>query len=177
MRKLLSITIILSILIITIQACNNRKAKNYNADGVLDDAGFNFIQNASEASLAEIEASTLAKKISKNPRIAKFADMLIIHHTQLGGELKQLQSQSQVNFADTISLDAQKNIAELAKKNGEDFDRGYINMMINDHKKTITLFNNARSKKPDPIDDFVKKNLSAIEAHLDSAKKIEKSLK
>lgn len=163
--------------LITIQACNNRKGKNYNTNGTLDDAGYTFIQTASETSLAEIEASTLAKKTSKNRRVLQFADMLIVHHTQLGGELKQLQSQSQLNFADTIGLDDQKTIAGLTKKSGDDFDKGYIKMMVDDHKRTVKLFNNAKSKKPDPIDSFVKKNLPVIEAHLDSAKAIASALK
>ena len=55
----------------------------------------------------------------------------------------------------TITDDQRKYIDKLSKKSGDDFDKPYVNMMVDDHKKDINAFKEAENN----VDDNDFKNL------------------
>jgi putative membrane protein len=167
------------------QSCQqNKHAKNYNQQEMnysnktsVDDQGLSLIKNGLEGGLTEIRASSLAKTHSSNPRIISFAGMMITDHTKVGNELKKIEADKQVQGKDVISDDHKHMIANLSSKSGVEFDRAYMQMMVNDHEQAVKLFSDAAENKSATIHDFAKKTLPVIQMHLDSARAINASLK
>lgn len=160
------------------QSClDNRHAKNYNDKTLTDDGGLFFIKNGIEGGLAEIKASGLAKTNSTNPKVISFANRMISDHTSADDELKKIEAAKMVDAHDTISMEHQKMITNLALKTGAAFDKAYITMMVADHEKAISLFNDATGNTSNLIQNFSRKVLPVIQMHLDSAKAISASLK
>ncbi len=177
MKKLLSLLTGV-VIIFTISSClDNKRAKNYNNNTVVDEAASSFIKQGLEAGLAEIKAAKIAETNSKNPRIISFAKMMITDHTQAGDELEKIGINKRVTEGDTINAAHQKLIANIATKTGADFDRAYIQMMVTDHQSAIKLFIEATADKSIDIQNFAKKTLPALKMHLDSADAICASLK
>ena len=163
---------------LVVQSCvDNKRAKNYNDKTLVDEGGLSFIKNGIEGGLTEIKASTIAQTTSKNMRVVNFAKMMITDHTSAGNELMKVESSKLMDKVDTISGDHQQMIAALAARSGADFDKAYMKMMIDDHKKTIQLFTDASYNTSQTIQNFAKKNLPVIRMHLDSANAIYTSLK
>ncbi|MEO6150341.1 MAG: DUF4142 domain-containing protein [Mucilaginibacter sp.] len=173
MRKLICIVLI----IVATQACTDRKGKNHNTKVLADEETTAFLNAASESGLTEIEASGLAQSRSKNPRVVKFAGMLIDHHTAIGEELHQIESDLMVDQHDTMSVDKQEAVAALSEKTGPEFDKAYITMMVDGHNKAVQLFEKGTASKGASVSSFAKKNLPMLKTHLDSAKAINASLK
>ena len=56
---------------------------------------------------------------------------------------------------------------------GEDFDKHYIDMMLNDHKEDIDEFKKeANNSNNDAFKSFAGKTLPTLQKHLDSAQAI-----
>ena len=174
-------TVLLGLLALSLcymEACqDNRKARNYNNKTLVDDSGLRFIHDANEAGLTEITAANVAIKTSRNPRVINFAKMMIMEHTAVGNGLKKLATDKYVSINDSITTEHQAMVKTLASKQGSAFDKAYMQMMVTDHQKAITIFHDATNNTNKALNTFARENLSKLTMHLDSAKAILASLK
>ena len=134
-----------------------------------------FAVNTANAGMTEIRASTLAEQQATDPDIKKYAAMMIKDHTAAADALKMVASKKNLTLPSDISTDAQKDIADLQKKTGKDFDKAYIKMMVSDHKKVIKSFEDESKNGSDAdIRAFTDNTLHTLRHHLDEAQKCEK---
>ena len=69
----------------------------------------------------------------------------------------------------------QKMVDNMRNKSGSDFDKSYINMMINDHVEDIANFKKEASGGKDAdISSFATRTLPTLQKHLDAAKAAQK---
>lgn len=153
------------------QACQDKKGKNYNQaqddkDGVL------FIKNGIEGGLMEIKASGMVITKSNNQKVIGLAKMIIDDHTQFGDDLKKLETDEKITETDTISQAHQLQLKDLEKKNGTEFDKAYLQMIVVDHEDAVRLFTNATTNADSKIRKVAAQNLPIIKMHLDSANAI-----
>ena len=68
-------------------------------------------------------------------------------------------------------------IDDLKMKTGKDFDKAYMDMMINDHEQDIKDFKKeADNGKDAVISSYATKILPVLQRHLDAAKTIRKAV-
>ncbi|WP_374949280.1 DUF4142 domain-containing protein [Mucilaginibacter sp.] len=160
------------------QACNDtRKAKNYNDRTLVDDTGISLIKDGIESGNAEVQLSQLAEKQSQNPKVLEFAKMMVSDHTQVGNELKKLATDKRVNISDSLNNDHKTILASLALKTGVEFDRAYMQVMVDDHHKAIEVFKSAANNTDKAVNDLAGKTVPKLEGHLEEANKICAGLK
>ncbi|GAA4309326.1 DUF4142 domain-containing protein [Mucilaginibacter gynuensis] len=176
MRKINCVAVAIAALML-LQACDERRGKNYNDQTTLGSRESVFIKDGLESGMTEVEAANVAKEQSQNSRVIKFAQMMIDDHTKAGDELKKIQSDLQAPAVDSINTDHQQTIADLSKLSGAEFDHAYLEMMANEHEKIIHTFQEGSQLKNTALSKFAKSNLPVIKMHLDSAKAIVASLK
>jgi putative membrane protein len=177
MRKLLFSVLGILILFIATSCQDQHRAKNYNDKTLADDAAIHFIKNGIEGSLVEIKAANIAKNKSSNPNVINFANMMITDHTETVNELKKIQADKLVDSRDSINEEHQSALNGLSSKQGVEFDKAYIEMMIMDHEKAIELFKGIGNNTSGVIQKFAEKTLPSLQTHLDEAEKISESLK
>jgi putative membrane protein len=174
-------TILLGLLALSfcyMEACqDNRRAKNYNNKTLVDDDGLKFIHDANESGLTEITTANVAIKNSQNPRVINFAKMMITDHTAVGNGLKKLAADKYVSVGDSITPEHQTMIKALAAKQGTEFDKAYMQMMVADHIQAVELFHNSTENTNKALNNFARDNSKKLIMHLDSAKAILTSLK
>jgi putative membrane protein len=176
MKKLIYPVLGLAIAV-SVQSCDNWKAKYFNEKSLVDEPGMEFLQGARDGGMTEISASQLAVAKSSNPQVVSFAKMMIIDHSKADSALQDIEYDQLVTAKDSIS-DAHKiALDSLATKQGADFDKAYIAMMVKDHEGAVDLFTEATSGKNIPIHYFAIDNLPTIQKHLEEAENLEKSLK
>jgi len=136
-----------------------------------DDA--DFAVEAANGSMMEVEMGKLAQSKATNPRVKAFADMMVADHTKAGENLTAIATAKNITLPMTMSEDAQKHMTDLSKKSGKDFDKAYMDMMLDDHKKDVDKFKDASEKcKDTEIRNFASATLPTLQTHLDSAKAI-----
>jgi putative membrane protein len=161
-----------------VSSCDDpKKANNYNQETTVDQSAFNFIKTAIDGSRTEVKLSAAAARISQNPRIVRFAKMMITDHTKGIEELKAIRKKELINPNDALSIEHKELIDSLSKLSGTDFDKAYMAAMVADHEKTVDLFREETQERAPSVQSFARKTLPTIEMHLDSAKAIATTLR
>jgi putative membrane protein len=135
---------------IAVTACNrNDTAENRpaatgqspaaTAGGVLRDSPQEWVERAARANMAEIELGKLAEQRAENPQVKQFARMMVDEHTKALNELKEIASRDKIQMPAALDDDAQDTAKDLGEKRGMDFDKAYMERMIDDHQKTLDL--------------------------------------
>ncbi len=184
------------LLIFSIAACNNNENKD-NKDSVekadstnevkeeqkpaviqTDEATTEFLVKAADGGLTEVEGANLASQKATNAGVKRFAEMMHHDHGNANGEVKSLAAARNVTIPTTPSEKNEESIAQLSKKSGKDFDKDYMDWMVDDHKNDIKLFEKAAGDtKDESVKTFINNTLPTLRAHLESAKAIRKTLK
>jgi putative membrane protein len=134
-----------------------------------------FIKTAAMGGMAEVALSKLAIERATDPKVKSFASMMVTDHTKLNSEVKALAAKKNVTLPAELDKKHQEKVDELSKESGKDFDKDYLACMAKDHKKTLSLFEDAEDDTKDP--NVKKTAANAIQvikshmAHLDEINK------
>ncbi len=149
-----------------------------HAEIIIDKNDSKFVTDIAEACIAEIKVGNMAKQKGHDKRIKNFGAMMIKDLTKGKTKLATLAKTKKIALPDSISTDDQKEIDDLAKKSGKDFDSAYLNKTRADHKKALELFQNAAAHAYDKdIKSFAGKNMPNLKRHLDAIDAIQGSMK
>jgi putative membrane protein len=148
-----------------------------SAQGTVDDKTHTFMNDAAEAGMAEVEIARLAKDRATNPRVKNFAEMMIKDHSDANNKLQTIARDKSVTLPSTLGKH-QDHLEDLSKKNGAEFDKAYMKMMVNGHEDVVKDFEKCAQNGTDPdVKTFAAQTLPTVRMHLDSAKAIHKALK
>jgi putative membrane protein len=188
--------IILTLLIAGCSACNNSTSDSAKTDTgaattedhtsttldkdstrggapATENTDSNFAVKASVGNMAEVVMGKLAVTHGGSKRVKDFGAMMIRDHTEAGDKLRQIASQKNIILPGILDKEEQKHVDDLQKKSGNDFDKMYMDMMLDDHKDDIKEFQKAGSNCKDAdLKNFAITTLPVLEKHLDSAKAV-----
>ena len=142
----------------------------------VDEACRKFITEATSGGSLEVRLGNLAQENGSNPRVKEFGAMMIKDHTDATNQLKNIAHSLNVQVSDILMKEHQHHVDNLSKKKGISFDKAYMSMMVNDHKKDIKEFEKASKNSNTAISNFASQTLPVLNKHLDSAQAINKKL-
>ncbi|HZY17960.1 MAG TPA: DUF4142 domain-containing protein [Ramlibacter sp.] len=133
-----------------------------------------FIERAAGSGMFEVQVSQLATTRASSPDVKSFAGMLVDHHTKANDELTKIANSKGVELPAAPPRAMRRDIEQLGKKNGQEFDRDYIrNVGIKAHEKDIKEFEKASKDLKDPeLKAFADKTLPQLKEHLAQAQKL-----
>ena len=132
------------------------------------DAG--FVQQAGQGGLAEVELSQLALVSAASPAVKNFAQQMVDAHTANNKELTLIAAKENLRTPTDIDAEHVRLKAQLATKQGADFDRAYVDAMRSDHKKMAALLEQAQGNATSQdIKTFAQKTLPVVKHHLQMA--------
>ena len=137
-----------------------------------------FVVNTANAGMTEIQAGQLAQQKGMSKDVKEYGAMMVKDHTEAADKLKAVAASKNLTLPTAISPEMQSNIDDLQKKEGKDFDKAYIDMMVSDHKKVISAFNDESKNGSDAdIRAFANSTIHTLQHHLDEAEKCNKMMK
>jgi len=141
-----------------------------------DDA--KFATTAAVGGMAEVALGKLALTKTSNAQIKDFANMMITDHGAANTELMKIASEKNITLPTEPDSAHLKKADELGKLSGKDFDKAYVDAMIDGHKKTLDLMNNeAKNGADTALKAFAAKTAPTVQKHLDAINKIHDSMK
>ncbi|EDM34712.1 putative outer membrane protein [Pedobacter sp. BAL39] len=182
----------------TLQACGSNENKATGVDSSITDTNVvdhsayvttdtlaadpgkdpaKFAEQAAIGGMMEVEAGKIAHEKTKNQQVKDFASMMIKDHTAAATELDAIAKRKQMSLPTMLPSTEQAHLDEMKKMSGDDFDKHYMDMMVNDHKKTVDLFKSATENTDAELGAFAKKTLKVIEGHHKLAQDINGVLK
>jgi putative membrane protein len=129
-----------------------------------------FTTMAAMGGTAEIALSQLAIRKASSPAVQKFARMMVHDHTAMGSGLAVTARSN--HLPAPMRLDAKHRAirARLQRLSGRRFDTAYMNAMIDDHAKTVGLFQNEMAHGQNiHVTNLATKNLKTVQDHLQMA--------
>jgi putative membrane protein len=109
--------------------------------------------------------------------VKNFGKMMVTDHSKLNDELKDLAAKKNITLPTSVTSDQQNDIDKLTKETGKDFDKDYVSMMVDDHKKDIDAFEKAQDKITDTdFKVFITKALPVLHKHLNAIEQIKKHM-
>lgn len=126
-----------------------------------------FLQNAAQLGLTEVEIGKLAEKKGSSTDVKEHGAMIVSEHSKGNQELKALAKEKGLDLK-LEPAGAQKHMIDaLAKKSGAEFDKEYIEHQAKDHRKAIDMFQDAARDARDPdIKAFAQKHIPHLQSHL-----------
>lgn len=93
-----------------------------------------FVHDAAVVNMAEIELGKLATQRAANSEVKKFGQMMIDDHTKAFDSLKSVASRHYIDVASQPDDKHAKLHDKLSKLQGADFDREYMDAMVDGHQ-------------------------------------------
>jgi putative membrane protein len=192
--KKLSLVAMMAIAALSFQACNNAaKDSKETADSVnavkdtttngstgiaVDAMDSKFATDAANAGLAEVAMGKLASEKATNPQVKEFGNMMVMDHTKANEELMAIAKTKNITLPVAPDEEHQKKAADIGAKTGKDFDKAYVDAMVDGHKKVASMLEDAsKNCKDADLMAFATKTLPTVKAHLAKIEAIQSSMK
>jgi len=155
------------------QESNKSKFKN---TGLKDDTEFAI--EAADGGLMEVKLGELAQTNASLDAVKKFGRSMVADHSKANDELAALAAKRNMTIPLSLSKKNQDRYDDLAKKTEMDFDKAYIEYMVDDHQEDIDAFKKEAEKGNDAeLKSWAAGKLSTLEHHLQMAKEAESAVK
>lgn len=136
-----------------------------------------FLVDAAETDLEEIEVGKLAQQKGTDEEVKSFGKMLADDHTKSFEDLKAFSDKKQISLPLVATEDGKEAYNDLNKKTGLDFDKKFAEMMVDGHEKAIK---NAEKVSKDAKDEEIRvwaaNKIPNLTTHLEHAKKLKERL-
>lgn len=137
-----------------------------------------FMMEAASGGMMEVELGRIASQSASHDRVKSFGNMMVQDHTNANNELKAIASAKNVMLPDSLMTKHREHLEMMRQKTGKEFDRAYMNMMVQDHNQDVSNFQKASNSAQDgDLKGFASKTLPILQMHLDSAKAINTAVK
>lgn len=135
-----------------------------------------FVKEAGAGGLAEVELSKVAQK-SENAEVKNFADRMVQDHSKANQELVNIATSLGVDVPKALDAEHQRLSQKLAGLHGKAFDEEYMRAMVEDHDKTVLLFQaEDRSGSNMELKQFAQKTLPILQTHQKMAQELSRKV-
>lgn len=137
-----------------------------------------FMTKAAQGGMAEVELGRMASTKAQNADVKKFAQKMVQDHSNANTELKALAAKKNVTLPTELDPMHKSMSDDLSKLSGAEFDKEYVDGMVEDHEKTVALFQTQADKGTDAdAKAWATKTLPNLKMHLQMIKDIQSKMK
>jgi len=138
-----------------------------------------FVEQAGTSGLAEVEMGQIGAQKAKNGEVKAFAKQMVADHTKANQDLLTAIKGKGVQVPSSRTTMHKATLEKFQQQEaGKDFDRDYMEQMIEDHKAAVALFENAADDEKFDLDlrSYAKRTLPSLRDHLKQAQTIQSKL-
>jgi len=126
-----------------------------------------FVMKAANGGKMEVELGRLAAKKARNGAVKSFGRRMVVDHTKAGNKLKILASRKHITLPSDLDAEGHEAMQRLSALSGSEFDRAYMEMMVNDHDKDVAEFETeSKSSSDADVKAFAARTLPTLRIHL-----------
>jgi putative membrane protein len=155
----------------TIQTQDNQKSQLEHADRKV-------LEDLHESNIKEIQLGNLALNKTQSAEIKQYANQLVTDHTDADQKVKDLAQKNNLTFKEPQPANEmnKSDVKKLNAKTGDDFDKAFIQGMLDDHRKDIKKVQSAQKDlKSAEVKQLVAQILPTLQAHEKHAARLSQS--
>ena len=144
------------------------------ASSITGSSDSDFVEDAAIGGMAEVELGKLASTKAANAEVKKFGQMMVTDHTAANNQLKELAGKKGWKLPTEVDSSHKATADNLRNLVGADFDKEYVDDMVDDHETDVKAFQDKANNATDPeLKAFAQKTLPVLQKHLDAIKAIQ----
>ena len=137
-----------------------------------------FAIAAADGGMLEVELGKLAQQKATSAEVKKFAQMMVDEHSKGNDELKALAATKNISLPATLSEKSQKKLQDMQEKKTEDFDKDYIDAMVDGHEDMLDAFQKEADNGNDAdVKSWAAGKVTTVKHHLEMAKATQETVK
>ncbi len=134
-----------------------------------------FVKDADKGNRFEVLAGELATKQGKHDMVKQLGKQISADHKKANEQLQKVASEKRFQIggepADKDDLD------DLAGKQGDEFDKKYVELMVKDHRKDIKDYQKQAEESKDPaVRKYAQDNIAVLQKHLQMSEQTQAAL-
>ncbi|MDB5124638.1 MAG: hypothetical protein JWP94_2767 [Mucilaginibacter sp.] len=154
-----------------VQEHKDDSALRANKD-VMKDAS-KFLVKWYESGMYELQLSQLAATNALDADVKNLAVTFVNDHKAINTKIESIASNNNFVLPTSVNADHQRDLRDITKLTGADFDKKYVNTIISAHDESVDSYKNAyKNLAAGDTKTFAGQALPAIEDHLTMAKKV-----
>lgn len=137
-----------------------------------------FLENAAAGGMAEVALGNMARERGTSDAVKQFGERMVQDHTRANEEVNRLAAARGVGTPTDSDRHHRRAMDKLGKLQGAEFDREFAKAMVDDHERTVELFEK-QSKRGDDAElkAFATKTLPTLRDHLQAARALQQGAK
>lgn len=137
-----------------------------------------FVSKAGMGGLFEVQAGTLAQQKAQSADVKAFGTRMVTDHSKANEELQQLATTKGLALPTELGSEHKAALDHLTSLNGAEFDKAYMQHMVEDHDKDVGEFDKASTSAQDSdVKGWAGKTLPTLKEHQQLAKEIARKMK
>jgi putative membrane protein len=137
-----------------------------------------FLAWAINDNMAEVKFGEKAVKNASDKDVRKFAQTMIDDHTKQRDALLKQAKAMKMGVVAGASKEGREEAAKLSRLSGLDYDREYINFMVEGHEKALGVYETwAKKAKDSELRELAAKAVPVVKEHLRMARELQTRLK
>ena len=138
-----------------------------NLKPTVNSADRTFLRQAAEINLSEVDLGQLAQEKATAEPVKNFAQRMITDHSNAEHKLNIVAARVNVILPDQLDAKDMALYSRLAKLTGPEFERAYIDAMVEGHTGAVSEFRNMSKTAADAdVRRFASDTLPMLEEHL-----------
>jgi putative membrane protein len=132
-----------------------------------------FVREAGTGNVLEVRLGTLAAQKTSNAAVKQFADRMVTDHTTMGNQWAALISNDRLPVKVGLDAAQQQSVSRLEGLSGAEFDRAYMNTMVQDHQQDVATFQRlGLTAQSADVRQLATSGLATIQQHLSMARQV-----
>lgn len=169
MKKVLAFSLPVAAALLMLACAGDASEGGKKSDG--------FAKEAAQGGMAEVQMGKLAAERGGSAVVKLFGQRMIDDHTKANMELNQLAAGKNIALPQELSSEQKSMMEKLSKLAGADFDKQYVDMMVDDHEHDVEAFQTQSEKGDDAeVRAFATKTLPTLRDHLQMIKDIKSKM-
>ncbi len=153
-------------------------AETKSASAKLSSADSEFVTEAAQGGLMEVQLGKLAQEKASDEKVKEFGKRMEQDHGKANAELQKIASDKGIQLAADLDKKHKSKVDKLAKLSGAEFDRRYMQDMVSDHKEDVKKFQRVADKgKDSDLKKFSSQTLPTLKEHLQLAENTSREIK
>ena len=137
-----------------------------------------FVVDVVASNYGEVKLAKLAQQKSSSKELKEVAKMLEADHSAVLNELKSMASNKGIVIPSEENGESKDKLKELTDEKASEFDKEWCEILMDNHKNSISKFENAANDISDPdLKNFVNTVLPKLRTHHDKLMECHKKLK
>jgi putative membrane protein len=132
-----------------------------------------LIRDVITDNLLEVRLSQIAEQRATNPSVKQFAQRMVNDHSQLQSEWMAMASSNGMSVNPQLDNTDRAKVAQLSRLSGAEFDRAYMDLMIQNHQNAVSLLQNqGQYAQSAPVRARIANDLPLVQQHLGLAQQV-----